>query len=85
MSQLTLELPDATYQSIVATAAKLGMTAEQWSAQQLRVMAMSPDEKRAAKDKILKYAGSCRAVGDLSNEAIDRDLATEYAATREAS
>lgn len=83
MSHLTLELPDETVQTIAATAAKLGLTAEQWAARRLRLLALTPEQRRAEKEKILRHAGSCESIGDLSNEAIDQDLAEEYAANHE--
>ena len=78
MSQLNLELPEATYQSIVATAKKLGMTAEQWASKRLRAMTMTAEERQAALDQLLRFAGSCESThGDANNESIDRDLANE--------
>jgi hypothetical protein len=84
MSQLKLELPEETFLSIVATAKKFGMSAEEWAVRRLRALSLTDEERKAAKERILKYAGSCESVGDLSGEAIDRDLAAEYSATHEA-
>ena len=84
MSQLKLELPEETFRSIVATAKKFGMSAEEWAVRRLRALSLTDQERQAAKDRILKYAGSCESAEDLSQEAIDRDLAAEYAATHEA-
>ena len=78
MSQLSLELPEETYQAIVATAKRLGMTAEKWASKRLRFMAMTADERKAAMDQLMKFAGSCESThGDANNESIDRDLAEE--------
>ena len=78
MSQLSLELPEETYQAIVATAKRLGMTAEKWASKRLRFMAMTADERKAAMDQLMKLAGSCESThGDANNESIDRDLAEE--------
>lgn len=78
MSQLSLELPEETYQAILATAKRLGMTAEKWASKRLRFMAMTADERKLAMDELMKYAGSCESTqGDANNESIDRDLADE--------
>ena len=84
MSHLNLDLPEETYQSIVTTAKKFGMSAEEWVVRRLRALSLTDDERKAAKERILKYAGSCESAGELSKEAIDRDLAAEYSATHEA-
>ncbi len=78
MSQLTLELPDETYQAIVATAKRLGMTAEKWAPKRLTFMTMSVEERKAAMDQLMRFAGSCESThGNSDNESIDRDLADE--------
>lgn len=84
MSPLNLELPDETYQSIVATAKKFGMSAEEWVVRRLRALSLTDEERKTAKERILKYAGSSESAGDMSQPAIDRDLVAEYAATHEA-
>lgn len=84
MSPLKLELPDETYRSIVATAQKLGMSAEEWVVRRLRALSLTDEERKAAKERVLKYAGCFESTGDMSQEAIDRDLAAESAATHEA-
>lgn len=84
MSPLNLELPDETYQSIVATAKKFGMSAEEWVVRRLRALSLTDVERKTAKERILKYAGSSESAGDMSQPAIDRDLVAEYAATHEA-
>ena len=78
MSQLNLELPEETYQAIVATAKRLGLTAEKWVSKRLMFMAMTEDERKAAKDRLMRFAGSCESThGDANNESIDQDLADE--------
>ncbi len=83
MSELKLELPDDTYQSIIATARKFGMTAEEWAARRLRVLSLTDEQQAAARERILKYAGIWEKTGDIEQETIDRDLTAEYAATHE--
>lgn len=84
MSQLKLEQSEETYRSIVASAKKVGMSAEEWAARRLRMLSLTDDERNAAKERILKYAGACESAGEVSQEAIDRDLAAAYTTTHEA-
>ena len=79
MSQvLAIELPDEVYGRLTAVARRSGMTVEQWTMTRLKPFMLSPEERQAALDQLMRFAGSCESThGTADNESIDRDLAAE--------
>lgn len=73
MPRLNLELSEETYMRIVATAKKLGMSAEEWAERRLRTLSLTVEQRTAAKERILKYAGCFESARDVLHDPIERD------------
>lgn len=88
---LTYDIPEELYESFDHIAQRDGKTTEQVALEYLARRAaerrpkLSEEERRAAHDRLLRYAGAVNS-GDpnsADNERIDVDLAREYASTHE--
>lgn len=88
---LTFEIPEELYEAFDHIARRDGKTTEQVALEYLtrraaeRRPTLGEAERRAARDRLLRYAGAVNS-GDpnaADNERIDADLAREYANTHE--
>ncbi|MEK6320713.1 MAG: hypothetical protein AABN33_03405 [Acidobacteriota bacterium] len=88
---LTFEIPEELYEAFDHIAQRDGKTTEQVALEYLSRRAaerrpkLSDEERQAARERLLRYAGAVNS-GDpdsADNERIDADLAREYASTHE--
>ena len=88
---LTFEIPEELYEAFDYIARRDGKTTEQVALEYLARRAserrppLSDEERQAARQRLLRYAGAVNS-GDSDssdNERIDADLAREYASTHE--
>jgi hypothetical protein len=88
---LTYDIPEELYEAFDHIARRDGKTTEQVALEYLARRAaerrpkLSEEERRAARDRLMRYAGAVNS-GDRNsadNERIDADLAREYASTHE--
>jgi hypothetical protein len=88
---LTFEIPEELYEAFEHIARRDGKTTEQVALEYLARRAaerrppLSDEERHAARERLLRYAGAVNS-GDpnsADNERIDADLAREYASTHE--
>jgi hypothetical protein len=88
---LTYDVPEELYEAFDHIARRDGKTTEQVALEYLTRRAaerrpkLSEEERQAARDRLLRYAGAVNS-GDpnsADNERIDADLAREYTSTHE--
>jgi hypothetical protein len=73
--QITIDVPDDLYEPMCREAAKAGQTLPEWVLAQLRSEVLSPEDIRAALERVLAHsaeplpaAGAAQSTGPVSTE-----------------